>query len=220
MTEQEKIAAIESQCLAHLLHLIHKTIDLPEISVIGLGSIDEFSLQKPQNATLEQLAILDQVPLQGQTTYTFGVSWRRTLDKGFWQLVASRNYLRNEGDKFEGNDNGNENKRILRYRSRESENRLRYELNIPAGDIQMNVGANLILVIQVADADSGAACNDRLETLIGKVISLLLTNDSLSGLIEQVKSMDVSYQYNPQSEQGRLYLQTAFMRVELETQNA
>jgi hypothetical protein len=125
--------------------ITHKPDKKNEISVIGLGSIDEFSLQKPQNATLEQLAILDQVPLQGQTTYTFGVSWRRTLDKGFWQLVASRNYLRNEADKFENNDNGNEKRRILKYRSKESENRLRYELNFPAGDIQMNVGANLIL---------------------------------------------------------------------------
>ena len=125
--------------------ITHKPDKKNEISVIGLGSIDQFSLQKPKEATLEQLAILDQVPLQGQTTYTFGVTWRRALEKGFWQLVASRNYLRNEADKFEGNDNGNEKKRILRYRSKESENRLRYELNFPAGRIQMNVGGNLIL---------------------------------------------------------------------------
>ncbi len=39
VTEQEKIAAIESQGLAHLLHLIHKTLDLPEISVIGLAAV-------------------------------------------------------------------------------------------------------------------------------------------------------------------------------------
>ena len=147
------------------LQLLFKAIDLPflpnywdyqykvtykpdnknEINIIGLGSIDEFSLNKPENATLEQLAILDQVPLQGQMTYTFGLSWRHAMPKGFWQLVASRNYLRNDADKFENNDNGNESKRILKYRSKESENRLRYEVNFPLGSLQMNAGGHLIL---------------------------------------------------------------------------
>ena len=123
----------------------HKPNNKNEINIIGLGSIDQFSLQKPKEATLEQLAILDQVALQGQMTYTFGVSWRHTMKKGFWQLVASRNYLRNDADKFEDNDDGNESRRVLKYRSKESENRLRYEANFPMGRLQMNAGAHLIL---------------------------------------------------------------------------
>lgn len=123
----------------------HKPNNKNEISIIGLGSIDQFSLQKPKEATLEQLAILDQVAIQSQMTYTFGVSWRHAMQKGYWQLVASRNYLRNDADKFEDNDDGNESRRVLKYRSKESENRLRYEVNFPIGTIQMNAGANLIL---------------------------------------------------------------------------
>jgi len=123
----------------------HKVDKRNEINIIGIGTVDQFSLNKPENATLEQLAILDQVPLQGQATYTFGVSWRHAMDKGFWQLVASRNYLRNEADQFEQNDEGNESRRILRYRSKEAENRLRYEVNFPMGRIQMNAGGHLIL---------------------------------------------------------------------------
>lgn len=125
--------------------LTHKPDKRNEINVIGIGTVDQFSLNKPEKATLEQLAILDQVPLQGQMTYTFGVSWRHAMDKGFWQLVASRNYLRNEADQFEQNDEGNESRRILRYRSKEAENRLRYEINFPVGKIQMNGGGHLIL---------------------------------------------------------------------------
>jgi hypothetical protein len=124
--------------------ITHKPDKRNEISIIGIGTIDEFSLNKPEDATLEQLAVLDQVPLQGQLTYTFGVSWRHALNRGFWQLTASRNYLRNEADKFENNDNGNEARRILGYNSKEAENRLRYELNIPVGEIQLNAGAHLI----------------------------------------------------------------------------
>jgi len=123
----------------------HKPDKRNEINVIGIGTIDQFSLNKPEKATLEQLAILDQVPLQGQMSYTFGVSWRHAMDKGYWQLVASRNYLRNEADQFEQNDEGNENRRILRYRSKEAENRMRYEVNFPLGKIQMNAGGHLIL---------------------------------------------------------------------------
>jgi hypothetical protein len=67
------------------------------------------------------------------------------MAKGFWQLVASRNYLKNEADKFENNDNGNESRRILKYRSKESENRLRYEVNFPLGSFQMSAGSHLIL---------------------------------------------------------------------------
>lgn len=125
--------------------LTHKPDKRNEINVIGIGTVDQFSLNKPEKATLEQLAILEQVPLQGQMTYTFGVSWRHAMDKGFWQLVASRNYLRNEADQFEQNDEGNESRRILRYRSKEAENRLRYEVNFPIGKIQMNGGGHLIL---------------------------------------------------------------------------
>lgn len=125
--------------------LTHKPDKRNEINVIGIGTVDQFSLNKPENATLEQLAILDQVPLQGQMTYTFGVSWRHAMDKGYWQLVASRNYLRNEADQFEQNDEGNESRRILRYRSKEAENRLRYEVSFPLGKIQMNGGGHLIL---------------------------------------------------------------------------
>lgn len=115
-----------------------------EINFIGLGSIDVFSFLKPDNATLEQLAILDQIPLNSQQTHTLGVSWRHALKRGYGQLVLSRNQLQNNADKFEGNDESSESKRILGYRSRENENRLRYEINFPVGKMQWTAGTNLI----------------------------------------------------------------------------
>jgi hypothetical protein len=125
--------------------ITHKPDKKNEINIIGIGSIDNFSFLKPKDATLEQLTILDQIPLNSQRTNTIGISWRHALRKGFWQLVASRNHLDNRADKFVGNDIGNESKRVLKYKSTENENRVRYEINFPLGDIQMSAGAQMIL---------------------------------------------------------------------------
>lgn len=77
----------------------------------------------------------------------------------------------------------------------------------------------LTLIIQVTDYDSGEACADRLEALIASVISLLLTNDSISGLIDYASRMEVSYAYDPRSDKGKLYMQTAIMEIDLEVAN-
>jgi TonB dependent receptor/CarboxypepD_reg-like domain/TonB-dependent Receptor Plug Domain len=122
----------------------HKIDKKNEISIIGLGSIDNFTFNKPEDATLEQLAILDAIPLNTQRTNTIGVSWRHAMPKGYWQLVASKNTLTNTADKFENNEEGDESKRILKYRSTEDENRLRYEINNNFGAWQVGAGAVLI----------------------------------------------------------------------------
>jgi hypothetical protein len=125
--------------------ITHKPDKKNEINIIGLGSIDNFTYLKPKNATLEQLTILDQIPLNSQRTNTIGVSWRHAMNKGFWQLVVSRNHLDNRADKFLGNDIGNENNRVLKYRSIENENRVRYENNFSISDVQISTGAQMIL---------------------------------------------------------------------------
>lgn len=124
--------------------ITHKPDNKNEINIIGIGSIDNFTFLKPKNATLEQLSILDQIPLNSQRTNTIGITWRHALRKGYWQLVASTNLLDNRADKFEANDIGNEARRILKYRSVEDERRLRYEINFPINKIQINAGAQLI----------------------------------------------------------------------------
>lgn len=125
--------------------ITHKPDKKNELNIIGLGSIDNFTYLKPKDATLEQLTILDQIPLNTQRTNTIGVSWRHAMNKGFWQLVVSRNHLDNRADKFLGNDIGNENNRVLKYRSIENENRIRYENNFSVRDIQISAGAQMIL---------------------------------------------------------------------------
>lgn len=100
-----------------------------EISLIGLGSIDDFAYNPPQNATLEQLAILDNIALQKQYTNTIGLQWKRLIDNGYLQMALSNNILDNRSDKFDDNDDGNEAKRRTRYRSEEHETKLRLEVS-------------------------------------------------------------------------------------------
>lgn len=118
----------------------HKVDNKNEINLIGIGAIDNFTLKAPENPTLEQLSILDRIPVNTQRTNTVGISWRRTLPKGFWLLAVSNNRLTNRSDKFENNEEGNESKRILRYKSVEDETRMRYEINYTSGKWQLSSG--------------------------------------------------------------------------------
>jgi len=116
-----------------------------EINLIGIGAIDNFRFKRPENPTLEQLAILEQIPLNQQRTNTVGVSWRHTMKKGYWQLALSNNKLVNTADQYEDNEKPLDAERILRYRSTEEETRLRYEWNQNWNKWQFSAGTVGIL---------------------------------------------------------------------------
>jgi hypothetical protein len=123
----------------------HQLDNKNEINLIGIGAIDNFRFKRPDNPTLEQLAILEQIPLNTQRTNTVGISWRHTMNKGFWQLALSNNRLVNTADQYEDNEKPVESERILRYRSTEEETRLRYEWNKTINKWQISAGTVGIL---------------------------------------------------------------------------
>jgi hypothetical protein len=118
----------------------HKIDKKNELNLIGIGAIDNFTFKKPENPTLEQLAILEQIPLNTQRTNTTGVSWRHTTAKGYWQLALSNNRLVNTADQYKDNEKPVDSERILNYRSTEDETRLRYEWNYNANGWQISSG--------------------------------------------------------------------------------
>jgi hypothetical protein len=122
----------------------HKFDNKNEISLIGLGSIDKFKLNPPKEASLEQLAILDGIPVNSQWSSTIGLTWKRLVKNGYFQMALSGNYLNNEADKFDDNDEGNESKRRFRYRSVEDENKLRLEMNKFKGGWSFSYGGSAI----------------------------------------------------------------------------
>ncbi|HMO32576.1 MAG TPA: TonB-dependent receptor [Lacibacter sp.] len=118
----------------------HKLDNKNELNFIGIGAIDNFTFKRPDNPTLEQLAILEQFPLNTQRTNTAGFSWRHTMQKGFWTLALSNNRLVNTADQYEDNEKPVDSERILAYKSTEDETRLRYELNFSTNGWQFSTG--------------------------------------------------------------------------------
>jgi hypothetical protein len=109
--------------------LTHKIDDYNEIYLTGVGSIDDFSINVPDDVDAEQQAQLDQVPVIKQRTNTVGVTWKRRFKEvaGFMTTTVSTNYLSNDFTRFE--DNVNEANPIFRNNSTEQETKLRYNYN-------------------------------------------------------------------------------------------
>lgn len=99
--------------------------DKSELTVIGLGALDQFDLNMDANETPDQRYILNYLAVNEQWNYTFGVVYKRFKEKGFDTYVLSRNYLNNVAYKHEDNDESKP--RTLDYSSSEGENKFRYE---------------------------------------------------------------------------------------------
>lgn len=96
---------------------------------LGIGAIDNFSFNTPDKQTAENIYILKSNPTINQWNYTNGYGLKGLMKKGYWNLTFSRNMLNNQLNKFEDNQNPVESQRILRIRSTEAENKLRFDFN-------------------------------------------------------------------------------------------
>ncbi|MGM0463408.1 MAG: TonB-dependent receptor [Bacteroidota bacterium] len=108
----------------------HKTkiSDRGELTVLGIGALDDFKLNREANDTDYQRYILDYIPVQEQYSYTFGVKYKQFRDKGYDTWVVSRSYLNNSQYKYAGNIEADSLK-LFDYKSGEGENKFRYERN-------------------------------------------------------------------------------------------
>jgi hypothetical protein len=102
-----------------------------ELTILGLGAKDDFSLNLEANETEYQKYILDFLPVQEQYSYVFGFVWKHFRKNGFDTWVVSRNYLNNTQYKYEGNIEADSNL-VLDYQSGEGEIKGRYERTIIA----------------------------------------------------------------------------------------
>lgn len=114
-----------------------------EITVIGLGALDQFSLNTGlKNPTEDQRYILNNVPVNTQWNYTLGVVYKHYHSNGFDTWVISRNMLNNRQYKYQ--ENIKTNPKLLDYTSQEAENKFRYEREIKTkNDYNVDFGAGL-----------------------------------------------------------------------------
>ena len=114
-----------------------------EITVIGIGAIDNMSLNRnlEQTGTEAQKYILGYLPEYSQWNYTFGLAYKHYGKHFVDSWILSRNMLRNAGVKYKDNDKSAS--KISDYQSDEAEIKLRYERNYTTLPIKLNFGAGI-----------------------------------------------------------------------------
>jgi hypothetical protein len=118
-----------------------------KLSVIGLGAIDDFRLNKSANDNLTDSSqiesnnyILGNLPLQQQWNYTLGVNYMHSSKNGIQNIVISRNMLNNSSTRYKDFIETQANK-LLDYTSFEAENKVRVEHTYKKDGWRWNVGA-------------------------------------------------------------------------------
>lgn len=121
----------------------HNIDTFNSISLIGLGSIDDFSVSPPEEFDAEQQAQLEQAPFINQRTNAIGVTWRNRFknSNGYMQTTLSNNTLVNDFRRYQ--DPINETGLIFKNDAAESETKLRYELIQLLCDWKLTSGFNL-----------------------------------------------------------------------------
>ena len=123
-----------------------KVNDKNRITIVGLGAVDDFTLNTSANDGLEDEEvirrnnyILGNLPVNTQWNYTVGANWKHFGTNSFQNVVVSRNHLNNRAVKYQGNIEQPENL-ILDYRSQEIENKVRLENTIRENGWKLNMG--------------------------------------------------------------------------------
>ncbi len=111
--------------------------------VLGLGSIDNFSVEAPDEFDEEAQAILEQTPFIEQRTNSIGITWKKRFKdgSGFMNTTLSNNRLENVFTTYL--DTQNETGIIFRNDAVESETKLRYELTKFVNDWKFVSGFNI-----------------------------------------------------------------------------
>jgi len=150
------------------------------LSFIGIGAIDDFRFAAIKKTTPEKLYILNSNAFIKQWTYTAGLSLKRLVKNGFVNIALSRNTFDNEVNQYEDNTTQIEAQKTLTYRSRETENKLRVDINKNINDWKIAYGT----VAQVSEYDTKtfAVLRRELKDGFGNIIQNAVTVNFTSPL--------------------------------------
>ncbi|MEN1784125.1 MAG: TonB-dependent receptor [Bacteroidota bacterium] len=144
----------------------HEIDDRNNLSLIGVGSIDDFSVAPPDTFDAEQQAQLEQTPFITQRTNALGVSWKRRFadGSGFMETTVSNNTLVNDFTRYQ--DPINEEGVIFSNEAVESETKLRYAVTKLLGEWKLTSGFNTQYSYyenQTADLNNGLAFDTEID---------------------------------------------------------
>ena len=118
-----------------------------QINIIGLGAIDDFTLNTSVNEGLgdeEEIRrnnyILGNLPINTQWNYTAGANWKHFSLNSYQNIVVSRSHLNNSAVKYLDNIQ-HPDSLLLDYKSAEIENKIRVENTIRKNGWKINMGA-------------------------------------------------------------------------------
>lgn len=119
-----------------------------ELTIIGLGALDQFSLNTSVNDGITDAAtlrrnqyLIDNLPINNQWNYTQGAKYVKYNKNKMSTYVLSRNMLNNDTYKYQNNDENG--LKILDYKSQEIENKFRYERLVYGSFVDILYTANL-----------------------------------------------------------------------------
>ncbi|MEJ6753759.1 MAG: TonB-dependent receptor [Flavobacteriales bacterium] len=129
-----------------------KLNDKNQITLIGLGAIDDFVLNTGinDNETDSEVIernnyILGYIPVTTQWNYAVGANWTHFKDNSFQNIILSRNHLNNRSVKFKDNIETSENL-LQDYLSEEIETKFRFENTLRTNGWKFNFGTGLEVV--------------------------------------------------------------------------
>ena len=126
-----------------------KLNDKNQITLIGIGAIDDFELNTGANDNEDDPDVIERnnyilgyLPVTTQWNYATGINWTHFKDNSFQNFILSRNHLNNESVKYK--DNIKEGQNLLQnYKSEEIETKFRFENTIRNNGWKINFGTGL-----------------------------------------------------------------------------
>jgi hypothetical protein len=113
------------------------------LTFIGVGAIDEFKFAAPRNSTPQKIYALNTSPSINQWSYTLGVTLKRLIKKGYWNLAISKSNLYNVNEKYEDNLNPDKGEKTFDYNSNDIVNNVRWDISKSLLGIKFTTGFNI-----------------------------------------------------------------------------
>ena len=120
----------------------HKLNEKLTLNFIGIGAIDKFSFIPYKEASPEKLYSLNNAASIQQWNYTLGLSLRKSISNGYWNLALSQTKFNNNLQKFEDNENPSDANQTLKFVSNETETKLRFDVNQFKDGWKLSYGAS------------------------------------------------------------------------------
>ena len=124
------------------LKVVHKFNDKNDLTIIGLGAIDNFELNLDRNETDDERFLLGYLPYFDQWNYTTGVRYRHFTNNGTIKVIASRSMLGNGQFKYLNNENNNPAALLFNLDATEAENKFRIEHTLKKAGFKISYGVN------------------------------------------------------------------------------